>query len=127
MTQTETMWTERVRRWRGSGQTAEQFAQGQGFAASTLRYWASRLGGRASAAAPTGSGAPSRDGARMRLVRVRRVAAGAASARTTGEPSGEGTASAALVVTLGRARIEVCRGFDPRLLSDVVEALGGAR
>jgi hypothetical protein len=31
------------------------------------------------------------------------------------------------VVTLGAARIEVRRGFDARLLSDVVEALGGAQ
>ncbi|KYF72184.1 hypothetical protein BE17_21180 [Sorangium cellulosum] len=33
---TEVMWSERVRAWRESGETAEEFARSRGFAASTL-------------------------------------------------------------------------------------------
>ncbi|WP_437278068.1 IS66 family insertion sequence element accessory protein TnpA [Sorangium sp. So ce375] len=40
---TEVMWSERVRAWRESGQTAEEFARSRGFAASTLHGWSSRL------------------------------------------------------------------------------------
>ncbi|MBX3251756.1 MAG: hypothetical protein KF901_31550 [Myxococcales bacterium] len=43
MTTTEARWAERVRDWRASGQTAEAFADGQQFEASTLTYWVSRL------------------------------------------------------------------------------------
>ena len=41
--QTETAWAERVAAWRESGLSAARFASGKEFAASTLRYWASRL------------------------------------------------------------------------------------
>ncbi len=41
--QTETAWAERVAAWRESGLSAARFASGREFAASTLRYWASRL------------------------------------------------------------------------------------
>ncbi|WP_437910955.1 IS66 family insertion sequence element accessory protein TnpA [Sorangium sp. So ce327] len=37
------MWSERVRAWRESGETAEEFARSRGFAASTLHGWSSRL------------------------------------------------------------------------------------
>ncbi|WP_437769007.1 IS66 family insertion sequence element accessory protein TnpA [Sorangium sp. So ce764] len=40
---TEVMWSERVRAWRESGETAEEFARSRGFAASTLHGWSSRL------------------------------------------------------------------------------------
>jgi hypothetical protein len=132
MTQTEAKWAERVRAWREGGRTAEQFAEGQGFEASTLRYWASRLrakqAGSAAASAPASE--PACDMPRVRLVRVRRTAkrtsdASQASSRTA---AGERTAPcAALVIALGAARIEVRRGFDARLLSDVVEALGAGQ
>lgn len=36
-------WTARVRRWRASGLTAEQFATGEGLKAGTLDWWSSRL------------------------------------------------------------------------------------
>ncbi|WP_437634659.1 IS66 family insertion sequence element accessory protein TnpA [Sorangium sp. So ce854] len=39
---TEAMWSERVRAWRESGETAEEFARSRGFAASTLHGWSSR-------------------------------------------------------------------------------------
>jgi len=37
--ETAAKWTERVRSWRASGASAASFAAGQGFAASTLRWW----------------------------------------------------------------------------------------
>lgn len=40
---TEAIWSERVREWRAGGLSATAFCKGKGFAASTLRYWASRL------------------------------------------------------------------------------------
>jgi putative endopeptidase len=43
MAGTQARWAERVQAWRASGKTAEEFATGLNFEASTLRYWASRL------------------------------------------------------------------------------------
>ena len=36
-------WLQEVRQWRGSGQTAREYARAHGVHASTLTYWASRL------------------------------------------------------------------------------------
>jgi len=38
MTKTDEKWLERVRQWKESGQTAEAFAVGQPFKASTLKW-----------------------------------------------------------------------------------------
>ena len=97
---------ERVRQWRTSGKTAEDFAQSEEFEASTLRYWASRLkhaDGAESEAAGSG----------VRMVRVKR-------ARTA-------SAEAPLLVLVGNARVEVRAGFDEAILRKVVDALGGGR
>lgn len=37
-------WAKRVASWRASGLTAAEYSVGRGFAPSTLRFWASRLG-----------------------------------------------------------------------------------
>lgn len=103
MTKTEATWAERVRAWRASGQTAWEFAQGRGFEASTLRYWASRL-------RRDGLDAPPKT-PRVRLLRVTPAPAAAPS----------------LVVAVGAAQIEVRTGFDRALLRDVIDALGGSR
>jgi hypothetical protein len=120
MTQTEAKWAERVREWRASGRSAEQFAEGQGFKPSTLRFWASRLRVKTlSVTAPVARG----EGGRVRLVRVDRTPSaieGRAAAR-------ESSSSATVVIAIGTARIEVRPGFDRSLLSAVVETLGGAR
>jgi hypothetical protein len=88
-------WQERVRAWRESGKSAREFAQGQAFAASTLRYWSSRL---------ERNQAP-------RFVRL--VPKPAVTAVGSG-----------LVVEVGSARVRVGSGFDPLLLAQVVRALG---
>jgi hypothetical protein len=108
MTETETKWFERVREWRSSGTTAEQFAEGRGFEPTTLRYWASRLG-RAKASPEESRTTPS-----VRMVRVDR----AGPATATASP---------IVIAVGGARIEVRAGFDRVLLGEVVAVLGGAR
>ncbi|WP_438032768.1 IS66 family insertion sequence element accessory protein TnpA [Sorangium sp. So ce204] len=94
---TEVMWSERVRAWRESGETAEEFARSRGFAASTLHGWSSRL----SRAEPPRF---------LRLV-----------------PKAPAVTSSAseLVVEVGGARVRVAAGFDAALLADVVRALGG--
>jgi hypothetical protein len=103
MTTTESKWAARVEAWRSSEKTAEEFASGQGFEPSTLRYWASRL--RAAARKrPTPA---------VRMARVVRP---------------EGTQDAKSVeVIVGNARIAVMRGFDAELLREVVAALGAGR
>ena len=111
MTATEAKWSERVREWRASGKTAEEFASGFEFEASTLRYWASRL----KAQVPTSESPPA-------IVRVRRTPRRAASVVGEGD-----TADSSVEVVIGGARVVVRRGFDAELLREVVAALGSAR
>ena len=86
---------------RASGVSAVQFAQDEGLAVSTLRYWATRL-----------SKAPKPQF--LRLVPK--------------SPTAPPPSSSELVVEVGAARIRVTAGFDAALLTGVVEALkGGAR
>ena len=101
MTATESKWTTRIAEWRSSGKTAEAFAEGKGFAPSTLRYWASVL----------------RTAARKKeAVPMARVV------RQQASPS-----SGSVEVIVGNARVVLSRGFDAELLRDVMRVLGGAR
>jgi hypothetical protein len=43
MSDTRTIWKQRIASWRASGESAERFAAGRGFAGSTLKWWASQL------------------------------------------------------------------------------------
>jgi hypothetical protein len=43
MADARTIWKQRVASWRASGESAERFAVGRGFAASTLKWWASQF------------------------------------------------------------------------------------
>jgi hypothetical protein len=103
MTETETKWSERVRDWRAGGKSAEEFSEGQGFKASTLRFWASQL--RRKTPADKERPAP------VPAVRIARVV------RRHADPSME--------IAVGRARIVVRAGFDAGLLRKVIDALGG--
>ena len=94
-TTTEQRWRERVRAWRESGKTIEEFSAGREFAAGTLRWWSSRLG---------------RIEESPRFVRV--------------VPREAPVAARDLVVEVGHARIRVAPGFEPALLAAVVRALG---
>lgn len=105
MTAVEAMWSERVRAWRESGQTAAAFAEGKGFEASTLRFWSSRL--RRKPAAP-------------RIVQLVPKVAEDDRAR-------DGGSRPELIIEVGGARIGVRPGFDKALLAEVVSALGAGR
>jgi hypothetical protein len=101
-TTNESLWAERVRAWRASGEPVAQFVRGRGDAASALRSWAQRLG----PAEPS-----------PRFWRV--VPSKPTPASTAGVPE--------LVLEVGAARVRVAPGFDPALLAEVVRALGGGR
>jgi hypothetical protein len=116
MTETEAKWMERVRGWRASGKTAEDFAAEQDFEPSTLRYWASRLKIEIRDAKVAPKPAPPTV-AMARVIRRRRR-------RPQGAPHGS---DAQLAVVVGGARITVGRGFDAALLREVVAALGGGK
>lgn len=40
---TTEVWSQRVEAWRASGERAEAFSRHEGYAASTLRWWSSKL------------------------------------------------------------------------------------
>lgn len=108
MTSTEMKWSERVRDWRQSGESAVRFAAGKGFEASTLRYWASRF---LRAERERGPRAP------------RRVAAG--FVRLVGKSRSAAIApSSEIVLEVGGVRMRIARGFDRELLAEVMDALG---
>lgn len=129
MTQTETKWSERVKEWKASGQTARSFAQGRDFKPSTLTYWAHRLrqlaGQPSTSTAATEPSARSSPAPRIRMVRVRTRVRRPSPAETTAVTAPH--ASAMVTIAVGAARIEVRPGFDHALLSEVVDALGGGQ
>jgi len=110
MTSTQAKWAERVREWRASGKTAEEFAAAFEFEASTLRYWASRLKTEAEKTTPT-----------IAHVVRRRTGSSTRAASTGAAPASE------VEVVIGAARIVVRRGFDTELLRQVAAALGSGR
>jgi hypothetical protein len=114
MTETDEKWAERIRLWKASGQTAEAFAVGQPFKASTLKWRAAGLRRAAEGRERYGKGRAVNGS--MRLARV--VSRGRDSAPTQG---------GGVVVEISGARISLSRGFDAELLTDVVRALGAVR
>jgi hypothetical protein len=111
---TRSEWAERVQAWRTSGESAEEFALGQGYSPGTLKWWSHRI----RPALPEKTKAP-------RFLRV--------VPRAQVEPQPEPAparvrevASGELVVEVGHARVRVGCGFDAALLQRVVAALGGA-
>ena len=93
---TEQRWLERIRAWRASGLTADEFAAGRDFAAGTLRWWSSRLG-------------------RIETPRFVRVVPRAAARPVAEAPE--------ITIEVGAARIRVGGEFDAALLARVVRAL----
>ncbi len=94
---TEDLWHARVAAWRSSGQTVSAFCADKPFAASTLRWWSSRL---------------RRSPAQSFLELRPREAVVAVP-------------HAGIVVEIGAARVRVLPGFDPALLASVLAALSG--
>jgi hypothetical protein len=102
---TEALWAERVRQWRESGKPARVFADGGGYAVSTLYRWAERLASGPVQAAPRRA----RRTGFMQLVAKQRPP----------------TQGCEVLVEVGAARVRVGTGFNAALLVDVVRALGG--
>ena len=115
MTKTDAKWLERVRQWKASGQTAEEFAVGQPFKASTLKWRAAELRRAAEGGGRYGKGQAV--GGSVRLARVVPVPRARDSA----------SASGGVVVEVSGARISLSRGFDAELLAEVVRALGAVQ
>jgi hypothetical protein len=112
MTTTDEKWAERIRQWKESGKTADEFTAGQPYKASTLKWRAAELRRSAEGGARYGKGrAPSRT---IRMARV-------VSRRATEQQGG------GLAVEVAGARILLSRGFDAELLAEVVRALGASR
>jgi hypothetical protein len=106
-------WVSRVRQWKGSGQSATEFAALHGWNAKTLTWWGSELARRARRA---------RD---VRLVRVeaeppRFDAAVDGRPPEHWQPAGGGGVE--LVLQRGCV-VRVRRGFDAELLRELVGAL----
>lgn len=93
------IWRQRVRDWRASGDSAERYAVGRGFAGSTLKWWASQL----------------RDDTPARIVRVAQIV----------RPPGDGTRGRerGAVVVEGldtRLRITIESGADRETIATVL-------
>ena len=99
-------WAKRVEAWRASGKRAEEFSRREGYAASTLRWWASKL-------RPEVPADPE-----VRLARVVRTLAAASS-------STEVPAIPAIVIEAGPmgTRIAVGPGADRETLAMVLDVL----
>jgi hypothetical protein len=121
--ETEAKWVERIREWRASGLSAEDFAPSKGCKASTLRWASSLLRRAAKSPVPSmPSSAESHSGARPE----RRTRSSGEAPRFLPVRTRPRTEAVEMVVEIGAARIRVLRGFDVTLLSEVVRALGGA-
>jgi transposase len=114
MANTET-WRRRVAEWRSSGQTAEAFSSGKGYAAGTLFWWSSRLGRASPTVVSDMRGA--RSGVRLARV-VRQATTVSPREAVLSGVSGE------VVVELGAMRIIVRNGADAATVGAVLE---GAR
>lgn len=103
MAGTTSKWQKRVARWQASGETAETFSAREGFAASTLRWWSSKLRREKSPLPAIGM-----------VQLVRRPA-----------PPAPAVAAAVVVELLeARVRVTVAPGVDGATLTAVFAALG---
>ncbi len=100
------IWAERVRAWKASGLSADEFTEGREFTGRMLRWWAGEFLRRTKAKAK--AGAP--------IAMARVVAPGEA---ITDAPATSG----ALDVVVGRYHVTVRRGFDEAVLRDVLRVL----
>jgi hypothetical protein len=103
MADARTKWKRRVAEWRASGETADEFASGRGFAANSLRWWSSKLG---------------RDAAPAPVVRVAHLVRSPADAART-------TRGAIVIEAIdARVRITIEPGADREVLATVLALIG---
>jgi hypothetical protein len=106
---TTEIWLERVAAWRESGEPAERFSRRGGYAASTLRWWASKL--KREMAAPPAA-AP--------VVQLARVV------RTPRARGSDSSMTRAIVLELVDVSIAVEPGADAMTLAMVLDVVRGA-
>jgi hypothetical protein len=105
-------WEERLKDWRASGLSAEEYSRGKGFSAGTLYRWSSRV------RAPGGAGEAAPREASVGLVRVERARARAEAERAYG-----GGGTGAVLVEVEGARVVVPSGADAATVAVVLRAL----
>jgi hypothetical protein len=115
MTETKSLWQERVRAWRASGMKAAVFAAEHGYSEATLRWWASQLS-RPPEALQRRDRARSEPAKPVVLARVVRKAAPPAS-----------IADAGVTIEIGDARVVVTRSSDESALRLALRVLGGSK
>jgi transposase-like protein len=94
-------WSHILKEQAESGLTAGKFCEKHGYAFHQIRYWRQKL--RSGAKAP-------------RFAPV---------VKSNESPRSRIESKSSLVVTIGNLRIEISSGFDRKLLTDVLQALGG--
>lgn len=126
--QTRAKWVERVREWRDSGLTAEDFTAGKDYAATTLRWAVSQVGAE-TAARLTRESATRKTARRRRATEKSLPAAPVAPRFVPVRVRRAESVGADMVLEVGVARVRVRPGFDEALLAKVVRALspGGER
>jgi transposase len=123
---TRAKWEERIREWRASGLSAEEFAAGKDYEPASLRWSASQLRPERQSGASTGSLSGPKESRRRRHAESSPALPSEAPrflpVRLRRHPD---QALAEMIVEVGDARIRVSRGVDIALLGDVVRALQG--
>lgn len=114
-------WVKLVGEWRGSRQSARQFAASHGVTDTALRYWAGRL---AEEDDDEQDETPNERPARRRRRRTKASPPIARVVRPGDVPPAEGRGR--VMVVAGRTSIVVEPGFDDAHLRDVVRALSEA-
>lgn len=109
---TTEIWVERVAAWRASGERAESFSRRGGYAASTLRWWASKLKREMAAPAVTAPAA-------VQLARVVRTPAVT--------PAQTRDRAIVLEVIDAGVRIAIEPGADATTLAMVLDVVRGGR
>jgi transposase len=115
-------WRIRVRSWKRSGLTAQQFAEIEGLSAGTLRWWSSRLGlkrAASSRAVTTKQVAP------VTLPQPAEVALVQVVPTPAQRLAGNGVSDTPVEVVLGDVVVRVRRGFDAATLGRVLDVLEG--
>jgi hypothetical protein len=123
---TEETWTERVVAWRASGESAAEYCRDKEYNASAPRTWSSRLGRAGKVPRSPLGRRPAKSAHRSKSFPsgFARVVTKTEAAQLC-SPINAAESGCALVVVVGRARLEVAVGFDPVLLRSVVAALAG--
>jgi hypothetical protein len=109
-TTTET-WIQRVDAWRASGERAETFSRREGYAASTLRWWSSKL--KRDLVAPV----PAKPALEVRLARVIRDV----------QPTPAAAHGYAITLEVAGVRVGVAADADRATLAMVLDVLGVGR